>query len=96
MNLVTMKFRNGRTAHYALDSEICVLDRNDARSWVRVIEIEPGTIVHGQGLVVALECPQRGKMTLPIQNPAELPRRRFVEAVSEAGAAGEDISGVEG
>ena len=82
MNLVTMKFRSGRTAQYSLDSEICVLDGNNGRSWVRVADIEPGTIVHGQGLVVELHCPQRGKMTLPIQNSATLPRRRFVKGAS--------------
>jgi len=97
MNAVTMKFRSGRTAQYSLDSEICVLDRNDGRSWVRVVEIEPGSIVHGQGLVVELECPQRGKMTLPIRDLTKLPRQRFVEAVSDTErVAIEDISRVEG
>jgi hypothetical protein len=82
MNVVTMKFRSGRTAQYELDSEICVLERN-VRCWAGVSEIVPGTIVHGQGLVVELECPQRGAMTLPVHDPANLPRRRFVEAVRD-------------
>jgi hypothetical protein len=83
MDSVTMKFRSGRTAQYSVDSEICVLDRNNGRRWVRVLEIGPGTIVHGQGLVVELECPERGRLTLPAHDLAKLPTRRFVEAVSD-------------
>ena len=83
MDSVTMKFRSGRTAQYSVDGETCVLDRNNGRRWVRVLDIIPGTIVHGQGLVVELECPERGKLTLPAHDLAKLPTRRFVEAESD-------------
>ena len=74
--MITITYRSGKSETVPRETEMRLLMADNSREWRKAIDLSPGVLVEGRGLVIWLETDGQ-RQCVPAMDRSQLPVRRM-------------------